>query len=198
MLREYLEENLTKGSIRESCSSAGYPILFVLKKNGKLCLCINYQQLNSITIKNCYLLPRIDATMDKINGATHFTKLDLQGAYSLVRMKEGEEWKTAFRTRYGLYEYLVMLMGLTNAPASFQALINNTLRSYLNNFCVAYLDNILIYSKNQEDYNKHIKLILDQLQKHHLCIDLEKLEFDKDEIEFLGYIIRIHSIKMDF
>ena len=99
--------------------------------------------------------------MDKINGATHFTKLDLQGAYNLVRMKEGEEWKTAFCTRYGLYEYLVMPMGLTNAPASFQALINNTLCPYLDDFCVAYLVDILIYSKNQEDYNKHVKLILD-------------------------------------
>jgi len=197
MLREYLEENLAKGSIRESCSSAGYPILFVPKKNRKLCLCIDYQQLNSITIKNRYSLPRIDETMDKINGATHFTKLDLQGAYSLVRMKEGEEWKTAFRTRYGLYEYLVMPMGLTNAPASFQALINNTLRPYLDDFCVAYLDDILIYSKSQEDHDKHIKLVLNQLQKHHLHIDLEKSEFDKEEIEFLGHIIRIHGIRMD-
>ena len=99
--------------------------------------------------------------MDKINGATCFTKLDLQGAYNLIRMKEGEEWKTAFRTRYGLYEYLVMPMGLTNAPASFQALINNTLHPYLDDFCVAYLNNILKYSKTQEDYDKYIKLILD-------------------------------------
>src|SRR5207248_3826902 len=135
--------------------------------------------------------------MDKINGATHFTKLDLQGAYSLVRMKEGEEWKTAFRTRYGLYEYLVMPMGLTNALASFQALINNTLHPYLDDFCVAYLDDILIYSKSQEDHDKHIKLILNQLQKHHLHIDLEKSEFDKDEIKFLGHIIGIHGIQMD-
>src|SRR5947209_19264708 len=99
--------------------------------------------------------------MDKINGATHFTKLDLQGAYSLVRMKEGEEWKTTFHTRYGLYKYLVMSMGLTNAPTSFQVLINNTLYSYLDDFCVAYFNNILIYSKNQENHDKHIKLILD-------------------------------------
>ena len=135
--------------------------------------------------------------MDKINSAIYFTKLDLQGAYNLVRMKEGEEWKTAFCTRYGLYEYLVMPMGLTNAPASFQALINNTLCPYLDDFCVAYLVDILIYSKNQEDYNKHVKLVLDQLQKHHLRIDLEKSEFDKDEIEFLGHIIGIHGIRMD-
>ena len=88
-------------------------------------------------------------------------------------------------------------MGLTNAPVSFQALINNTLRPYLDDFCIAYFDDILIYSKNQEDHDKHVKLILDQLQKHHLCIDLEKLEFDKDEIEFLGHIIGIHGIQMD-
>src|SRR4051794_1853754 len=147
-LWEYLEEHLAKGSIYESCSSTGYPILFVPKKNEKLCLCVDYRQLNSITIKNRYPLSRINKTMDKINSATHFTKLDLQGVYNLIRMKEGEEWKTAFHTCYGLYEYLVMPMGLTNAPTSFQALINNTLRPYLNDFCVAYLDDILIYSKN--------------------------------------------------
>ena len=135
--------------------------------------------------------------MNKINDVTYFTKLNLQGAYNLVRMKEGEEWKTAFHTRYGLYEYLVMPMGLTNASASFQVLINNTLRPYLDDFCVAYLNDIFIYSKNQEDYNKHIKLILDQLQKHHLRIDLEKSEFNKDEIEFLEHIIGIHSIQID-
>src|SRR5437763_16097795 len=98
--------------------------------------------------------------MDKINGTTHFIKLDLQGAYSLIRMKEGEEWKITFYTCYGLYEYLVMPMGLTNASTSFQALINNMLHLYLDDFCVANLDNILIYSKNQEDHDKHIKLIL--------------------------------------
>src|SRR5947207_11274301 len=135
--------------------------------------------------------------MDKINSATHFTKLDFQGAYSLVRMKEGEEWKTTFRTCYGLYKYLVMPMGLTNAPTSFQALINNILYPYLDDFCVAYFDDILIYSKSQEDHDKHVKLVLDQLQKHHLRIDLEKSEFDKDKIEFLVYIIGIHSIRMD-
>ena len=135
--------------------------------------------------------------MDKINSVTHFTKLNFQGVYSLVRMKEGEEWKTTFCTYYGLYKYLVMPMGLTNAPASFQALINNTLRPYLDDFCVAYLDDILIYSKSQEDHDKHVKLVLDQLQKHHLRIDLEKSEFDKDEIEFLGHIIGIHGIRMD-
>ena len=135
--------------------------------------------------------------MDRINGAKQFTKLNLQGAYNLVRIAEGEEWKTAFRTKMGLYEYLVMPMGLTNALASFQALINNVLRDYINKICEVYLDNILIYSKNPKEHNEHIQLILQKLEKYSLKVDLEKSEFDKEEVEFLGHIIGKNGICMD-
>jgi hypothetical protein len=118
-LRDYIQENLDKGFIRESTSPAGYPILFVPKKNGKLRLCVDYRKLNDITIKNRYPLPRIDQILQQVQGAVRMTKFDLQGAYNLIRMAEGEEWKTAFRTHYGLYKYCVMPFGLTNAPASF-------------------------------------------------------------------------------
>lgn len=118
-LREYLDENLKKGFIRESKSPAGYPLFFVPKKNNKLRPVIDYRQLNEITVKNRYPLPLIGEMMDRLRGAYWFTSMDLKGAYNLVRMKEGEEWKTAFRTKYGLYEYLVMPFGLTNAPATF-------------------------------------------------------------------------------
>src|SRR3989440_229865 len=196
-LREYLDENLAKGFIRESTSPAGYPILFVPKKNGKLRLCVDYSQLNNITIKNRYPLPRIDEIMDRINGAQRYTKLDLQGAYNLIRMAQGEEWKTAFRTKMGLYEYLVMPMGLTNAPASFQALMNNVLRDYIDKICEVYLDDILIYSKNPDEHDEHVRLILQKLKEYSLKVDLEKSEFDKEEVEFLGHIIGKDGIRMD-
>ncbi|OAQ63783.1 pol protein [Purpureocillium lilacinum] len=151
-LKEYLAENLKKGYIRPSTSPAGFPILFVPKKNGKLRMCVDYRQLNNITIKNRYPLPLITELQDKLHGAKYFTTLDLKGAYNLIRIKEGEEWKTAFRTRQGLYEYLVMPFGLTNAPASFQTMINDVLREYLDIFVVIYLDDILIFSENLEKH----------------------------------------------
>ncbi|TMD69294.1 MAG: DDE-type integrase/transposase/recombinase [Chloroflexi bacterium] len=196
-LREYLRENLEKGFIRPSTSPAEYPILFVPKKNGKLRLCVDYRQLNSITIKNRYPLPRIDELMDRVHGAKWFTKFDLQGAYNLIRMKEGEEWKTAFRTRYGHYEYCVMPFGLTNAPASFQSLINNALREYLDKICVVYLDDILIYSKTKKEHKRHVKLILQALKRWNLKIDLDKSQFHKEEVEFLGHIIGVNGIRID-
>ncbi len=137
VLREYIDENLKKGFIRESKSPAGYPILFAPKKDGKLRLCVDYRKLNDITIKNRYPLPNISELQDRLSRAKIFTKLDLRGAYNLIRMKEGEEWKTAFRTRYGHYEYLVMPFGLTNAPATCQALVNNVVRAQLDRSAIA-------------------------------------------------------------
>ena len=135
--------------------------------------------------------------MDQINGTKQFTKLNLQEAYNLIHIAEGEEWKTIFYTKIGLYEYFVMPMGLTNVPASFQALMNNMLRDYINKICEVYLNNILVYSKNPEEYNKHVCLILQKLKEYSLKVDLEKSKFDKEEVEFLGYIIGKDSIKID-
>jgi len=197
VLSEYLEENLKKGFIRASTSPAGYPILFVPKPGGKLRMCIDYRQLNAITIKNRYPLPRISELHDRIRGAKWFTTLDLRGAYNLIRMKEGEEWKTAFRTRYGHYEYLVMPFGLTNAPASFQSLVNDVLRDYLDQFCVAYLDDILIYSETLDEHIEHVRKVLRALQKKNLLVKLEKCEFHKQSVKFLGFILTINGIQMD-
>jgi Reverse transcriptase (RNA-dependent DNA polymerase) len=159
-LREYLEENQKKGFIRPSVADAGYLILFVPKPGGKLRLCVDYRRLNEIIIKNRYALPLISELHDRIRGAKWFTTLDLRGAYNLIRMKEGEEKKTTFRTRYGSYEYLVMPFGLTNAPATFQSLVNDTLKGYLDIFCVAYLDDILIYSETLEQHVEHVRKVL--------------------------------------
>ena len=155
-IRTWIEDNLSKGFIRASSSSCASPILFVKKKDGSLRLCVDYRALNDITTKDRYPLPRIEETLNQIRGARYFTRLDLRSAYNLIRIKEGDEWKTAFRTRYGLYEFLVMPFGLTNAPATCQWFVNDTLREFLDVFCVCYLDDILIYSENLEDHHQQV------------------------------------------
>jgi hypothetical protein len=149
-LREYLEMNLEWGWIRESTSPTGAPIHFVQKKNGSLRLCVDYQGLNAITVKDHTPLPLIGEALDRLAKAKIYTKLDVKDAYHNLWIAEGDEWKTAFRTKYGLYEYLVMPCGLTNAPASFQQWMNKILSGYLDVFCIACLDDILIYSDNLE------------------------------------------------
>ena len=196
-LREYLEENLGNGYIRPSVSPAGYPFFFVPKKNGKERPVIDYRQLNDITIKNRYPLPLITELRDRLQGARWFTKLDLFGAYNLIRIKEGDEWKTAFRTRYGHYEYLVMPFGLTNAPATFQALINDVLREFLDDFVVVYLDDILIYSKTREENRRHVHKVLERLLAADLLVSVEKSEFQVQEVGFLGHNIRPGEVRME-
>lgn len=196
VLREYIQENLKKGFIRRSESPAGYPVLFAPKKDGKLRLCIDYRKLNDVTIKNRYPLPNISELQDRLQGAQYFTALDLRGAYNLIRMKKGEEWKTAFRTRYGLYEYLVMPFGLTNAPATCQELINNVLRAHLDKTVVAYLDDILVYSKTLEEHIRHVTEVLECLRQADLQLKPEKCEWHKEEVEFLGFIVGRNGVKM--
>ena len=196
-LREYLDENLRKGFIRPSSSPAGAPILFAKNKNGSLRLCVDYRGLNAITIKNRYPLPLIPELLDRFRQAKYFTKLDLRGAYNLVRIAHGEEWKTAFRTRYGHFEYLVMPFGLANAPASFQGLINDTLRPFLDRFATAYLDDIMIYSNTLEEHKDHVRQVLARLRSKNLFVKLEKCQFHTDTTDFLGFIISPKGISMD-
>ena len=151
-LKVYIETNLENCFIQQSSSPAAAPILFVKMKDGSLRLCVDYRALNSITFKNRYPLPLISEILDRVRGTTIFTRLDLRGAYNLIRIKEGDEYKTAFRTRYGQFEYRVMPFGLTNAPATFQAYIDECLRSYLDDFVVCYIDDILIYSRTPEEH----------------------------------------------
>jgi len=196
-LRTYLETEEALGRIRKSQSPARYPILFVPKKDGTLRLCVDYRKLNDITIKNSYTLPLIQEIQDRTQGAKIFTTIDLREAYYKVRMAKGEEWKTTFGTRFGHYEYTVMPFGLTGAPATFQALINDVLRENLDRFCTAYLDDILIYSQNEKEHRQHVRWVLNQLRKAALPIKGEKCEFHKTEVEFLGYIISDKGIRMD-
>lgn len=197
-LRKYIDTNMEKGWIRPSSSSAGYPIIFVPKKDGSLRLCVDYRQLNEITKKNRYPLPLIEEIQDRFRGTTWFTGLDIRDAYHKIRIKEGEEWKTAFKTRFGLYEYLVMPFGLTNAPATFQALINDALYEYLDDFVTGYLDDILVFTKGtKEDHTEKVKKVLQRLQKYGLYLKPKKCEFFKKEIKFLGHIVTTEGIKMD-
>ena len=159
--------------------------------------CVDYQGLNWITIKNQYVLPFIGEPIDRLKDAQYFTKIDLQRAYNLVHIVPGEEWKTAFQCWFGYFEYKVMPFGLTNAPASFQALINNTLRPCLDRFGCAYLNNIIIYSKTLCEHRLHVQEILKHLQSRGLFVQKKKCKFHRESIKFLGFIIGREFIQMD-
>lgn len=197
VLREYLEENLGKGFIRASRSPAAAPVLFVRKPGGGLRFCVDYRALNAMTVKNRYPIPLIRETLDRLCRAKYYTKLDVIAAFNRLRIAEGDEWKTAFRTRYGLFEYLVMPFGLTNGPASFQHYINDALREYLDIFCTAYLDDILIYSNSLKEHKHHVRQVLQRLREFGLQADISKCEFHVQEVKYLGLIVSTEGIKMD-
>ena len=177
-----MDENLSKGFIRASSLPAEAPILFVKKSDGSLRLCVDYRGLNAGTIKNRYLLPLIIETLMRLFKAHYYTALDVRGAYNLLRVAEGDEWKMAFRMRYGLYESLVMPFGLTNPPADFQRFINDVLHPFLDAFCTAYLDDILIYSETLEEHQAYGKKVLQALSKVGLHLKPEKCKFYKTEV----------------
>lgn len=195
-LREWLAENLRRGFIRPSKSPAGAPMLFAEKKSGDLRPCHDYRGLNAITIKNRMPLPLISDSLDRLRGARIFTKLDIRGAYNLVRIREGDEWKTAFRTRYGLFETLVMPFGLTNAPATFQAIINDLLRDLIDVTVLVYLDDILVFSANPAQHEEHVREVLRRLANDGFYLNAEKCEFSTTKTEYLGYTISTSGISM--
>ncbi len=156
VLRQYLEENLKKGFIQPSKSPAVVPILFVPKKDGTLRLYIDYRGLNAVTIKNRYPLSFINEIMDRVQGVQWFNKIDLKDAYYRIQIEAGDEWKTAFKTRYRYYEFFVIFIGFTNIPTGFQTYINQVLRGLIDDFCIVYLDDILIFSKIEEEYTRHL------------------------------------------
>jgi hypothetical protein len=196
-LKDYIDTNEKRGWIRTSTSPAGAPIHFVKKKDGSLRLCVDYRRLNDITIKDRMPLPLIGESLDLLANATIYTKLDIKDAYHNLRIAKGEEWKTAFRTRYGLYEYCVMPFGLTNAPASFQRWINEILSEYLDIFCVAYLDDILVFSDSLDDHKRHVRTILAKVAEIGLTLKASKCEFHTTETEYLGYVISPKGLRMD-
>ncbi len=194
-VRTYLDENLKRGFIKPSKSSTEYPILFVPKKNDMKQLCVNYRQLNKIIRQDSYSLPLIKELQDRLDRVKWFTSLDLKEAYYQIQMKEGKEWKTAFWMRYRHYEYTVMPFGLKNAPATFQRLINDMLREYLDDFAITYLDDILIYLNDLEMHRSHVHKILRKLNERTLYVKKSKSKFEAKEIKFLDYIIQSEQIK---
>ncbi|GLB36986.1 putative retrotransposable element tf2 155 kda protein type 1-like [Lyophyllum shimeji] len=197
-LDAFLEENLKSGRIRPSKSPMASPVFFIKKKDGSLRLVQDYRALNAITVKNRYPLPLISELINNLRGARYFTKLDVRWGYNNVRIKEGDEWKAAFRTNRGLFEPLVMFFGLTNSPATFQTMMNDIFRDLIVQGVVCvYLNDILIYTKTLEEHRRITRIVLDRLREHRLFLNPEKCEFERTEIEYLGLIISHGTASMD-
>ncbi|WRX27650.1 Reverse transcriptase domain - like 10 [Theobroma cacao] len=190
-LKVQLQELVDKGFICPSTSLWGAPILFVKKKDGILRLCIDYRQLNKMTIKNKYSLPRIDDLFDQLQGATVFSKVDLRSGYHQLRIKEQDVPKTAFRTRYGHYEFLVMPFGLTNASAAFMDLMSRVFHPYLDKFVIVFIDDILVYSRDNDEHATHLRIVLQTLQERQLYAKFSKRDFWLQEVP--KTVTEIHS-----
>lgn len=197
LVKQYLIDNLDKGWIEPSQAPFSSPILFVKKPNGGLRFCVDYRKLNSLTKKDRYPLPLIDETLARLNKAKVFTKLDIRQAFHRIRMEAGSEELTTFRTRYGAYKYKVLPFGLTNGPATYQRYMNDVLFEYLDVFCTAYLDDILIYSDDILQHETHVKLVLQRLRESGLQADIKKCEFSVTETRYLGFIISTNGIQVD-
>ena len=196
-VREYLEENLQKGFISPSTAPYASPVLFVQKPNGGLRFCVDYRKLNAITRRNRYPIPLIDETLARVVGCKYITKLDIIAAFNKLRMHPDSEEYTTFVTSLGAYKYHVLPFGLTNGPSNYQHYMNDVLFDFINKFCQAYLDDILIYSKTKKDHVNHVRLVLAKLRQAGLQVDIQKCEFHVQETAFLGVILSTEGLQMD-
>jgi hypothetical protein len=196
-LKKQIDELSEKGYIRPSTSPWAAPVLFVEKKDGTRRMCIDYRALNEVTIKNKYPLPRIEDLFDQLRGSSVFSKIDLRSGYHQLRIRPSDISKTAFITKYGLYEFTVMSFGLTNAPAFFMNLMNSVFMDYLDKFVVVFIDDILIYSQSEEEHADHLKMAMLRLREHQLYAKLSKCKFCIDEVLFLGHIINKEGLAVD-
>ncbi|WVZ93543.1 hypothetical protein U9M48_039514 [Paspalum notatum var. saurae] len=197
LIRENIDELLGKGFVQPSSSPWAFPVLFVDKKDGTRRMCVDYRALNDVTIKNKYPLPRKDDLFDQLQGACVFSKIDLRSSYHQMKIRPSDIPKTVFITRFGLYEYTVMSFGLTNASAYFMNLMNKVFMEYLDKFVVVFIDDILIYSKTEEEHEEHLRLVLQKLREHKLYAKLSKCEFWLDQVPFLGHIVSKGGIMVD-
>ncbi|KAA0032780.1 pol protein [Cucumis melo var. makuwa] len=196
-LKVQLQELLDKGFIRPSVSPWGAPVLFVKKKDGSMRLCIDYRELNKVTVKNRYPLPKIDDLFDQLQGATVFSKIDLRSGYHQLRIKDGDVPKTAFHSRYGHYEFIVMSFGLTNAPAVFMDLMNRVFREFLDTFVIVFIEDILIYSKTEAEHEEHLRIVLQILQDNKLYAKFLKCEFWLKQVSFLDHVVSKAGVSVD-
>jgi hypothetical protein len=196
-VKKTVDKLLAKGYIHRSFSPWAFPVLLVEKKDGAKRMCIDYRDLNAVTIKNKHPLPRIEDLFDQLQGACVFSKIDLHSGYHQLKIRPEDIPKTAFTCKYGLYEYMVMSFGLTNAPAFFMHLMNKVFMDYLDTFVVIFIDDILVYSKSEAEHEKHLKLVLQMLREHKLYAKLSKCEFWIDEVPFLGHVISKGGIAVD-
>ena len=196
-LRKQLKDLTEKGYIRPSVSPFGAPVLFVPKKDGGVRMCVDYRALNKVTVHNRYPLPRIDELLDRLQGSRFFTKIDLRSGYYQIRMHPDSIQKTAFRTRYGHFEFLVLPFGLTNAPATFMHLMHQIFREQLDKFIVIFLDDILVYSQTLQDHIDHVRRTLQVLRDHQLYAKVSKCAFFKHEVEYLGHVVTAAGIHPD-
>ena len=195
--KQYLIENLSKGFIDSSQSPFAAPILFVQKANGGLCFCVDYRKLNAVTHKDHYPIPLLDETLAHISKAKIFTKLDIHQAFHHVCIDPASEDLTTFRTRYGCYKYKVVPFRLTNGPATYQQYMNDVLFNYLDDFCTAFLDDILIYSDNELEHEDQVCKVLQRLHEAGLQVDIKKSEFSVKHTKYLGFIISTDGIETD-
>jgi hypothetical protein len=196
-LKEQLQKLLGKGYICPSASPWGAPVIFVPKKDGTQRICVNYHSLNEVTIKNKYSLPRIDDLFGQLKRDCIFSKIDLRSGYHQLKIRATDIPKLTFITRYGPYEYIVMSFGLTNAPVYFMYLMNKVFTEYFDKFMVVFIDEILIFSKDEEEHDEHIRLVLQKLRENQIYAKLSKCIFQLKEVSFLGHIISEGGISVD-